>query len=129
MENPFKTESKKADRSIETDTPNVLLCDTLEELAELLGADVAVHKITAQLKVDFRSKIRALLESETDGVAANSDDDILAMDFSDWKPELRVRKSAEEKAADAMGGLSIEQVLAALTKAGHNVTDLIDDNE
>ena len=47
-------------------------------------------------------------------IFTHSDDAILAMDFSDWKPELRVRKSKEERAAEALKGMTPDQIKAAL---------------
>ena len=108
------TNSSKTERSITLSEPDVLCAETLEEIVSILGTDVAMNKIKAQLKVDFRSKIRGLLESMTDDELTYSDDEISAMDFSDWKPEGRTRKSAEEKAMETLGKLSPDQLQAVL---------------
>ncbi len=125
MENPFLVKSKKTGREVTIEAPKVLLCESLEQRVELLGTDLVCKKTDDQIKIDLRSHVRSKLESETDGEFNNSDEDILALDLSNWKPELRVRKTAEETAADAMGGLTIEQVVAAMAIAGHDVTGLI----
>lgn len=115
----IETKSNKTGRTVETQIPDVLKTDKLSALVEALGEEMCVNKIQAQLKVDFRSKVRSMLEA---GDLENEDytyaeADIAGMDFSDWKPETRVRKSAEEKAAELLSKLSPDQIKAALAKA------------
>lgn len=112
------TKANKVDREITVTMPEVLEMTSLTDLATALGEDLAVQTIKAQLTVSFRSHIRTKLESQTDGEITNSDEDIKAMDFSDWKPETRVRKSAEEKAAELLGKLTPEEIKAAMALAG-----------
>ncbi len=112
----INTKSNKSEREIAVEEPEVLTVTSLDDAVAILGADMALGKIKAQLKVDFRSHIRSLLESETDGEPTNSDEDIQGMDFDDWKPTGRVRLSAEEKAAKVLGSLDADQLKAVLAQ-------------
>ncbi len=112
------TNSNKVDRSIEVEMPECLTVPSLEDMVTILGADIVMTKIKAQLTVDFRSKIRTLLESKTDDDFNHTDEAIKEMDFDDWKPEGRTRKTPEEKAAELLGKLSLEQIAAAMALAG-----------
>ena len=114
MTDMINTKSNKASREIEVETPEILKMKDISALVEAMGDDAVVKAIQAQLTVSFRSHVRTKLESQTDGEFNNSDDDIHAMDFSDWKPDARTRKTAEEKAAAIMGTLKPEQVAAVL---------------
>lgn len=116
MSNMILTKSNKVGREVEVETPEILGMTDIGALVEAMGEEAVVKSIQAQLTVSFRSHIRTKLESQTDGEFNNSDEDIIAMDFSDWKPEARTRKTAEEKAADLMGKLSPEQIAAVLAK-------------
>lgn len=116
------TNSNKAQRSIELPMPEILQAETLQSIVDILGEDLAKAKLLNQLTIDFRSHIRGKLESVTDGVPTYTDEQITQGDYSDWKPEARVRRSAEEKAADVMGKLSIDQIKAAMAKAGIDPT-------
>jgi hypothetical protein len=108
------TEAKAVERSIELDMPAILTAETLSDLVNIQGEDLCVKQIKAQLTIAFRSKIRGLLSSKTEDDFTNSDEEIAEMDFSDWKPEARVRKSAEEKAMDILGSLPPEVRAAVL---------------
>lgn len=114
----IETVSKKANRSVTTASPAILEMTTVKDLVEVMGEELVVAKVQAQLTIDFRAKIRGMLESGDleNGVFTYSDDDILNMDFSDWKPEMRTRKSPEEKllAAIAASGMTPEQIKAIL---------------
>lgn len=111
------TKSNKADREITVEAPEVLTLTNLEDMVKTLGAEIVMGKVKAQLTVDFRSKIRSLLESQTDDEFTHTNAQIAEMDFDDWKPEGRVRKSAEEKAAELLGKMSPEQIAAAMALA------------
>ena len=77
---------------------------SVEELVEALGEDLVVNQVKNQLKVSFRAVIRRKLEEQDDnGDYVNSDEAISAEDFSDWKPSLRITKTPEEKALEALG--------------------------
>ena len=105
----IKIVSNQAARDITVTEPTVLTLATIEEMVQSLGEDLAVNMIKNQLKVSFRAVVRRLLEEKNDNEEfANSNDMILAEDFSDWKPTLRITKSAEEKALEALGNLSPE---------------------
>ncbi len=109
------TKSTKANREVTVVAPTVLTLSTIKELVDSLGEDLAIAKIKAQLTIDFRSAQRTLIESTDDNNdPTHSDEAIAAMDFSDWKPELRVRQSPEEKAAKLLSTLSPDQIRAAI---------------
>ena len=119
-EKTIETKSNKSGRTVNTNCPDVLDPEiSFSDLVSALGEDLAKNKIQAQLKVDFRSQIRTKLESKDDNDDYRySEDDIVSEDYSGWVPELRVRKSPEEKAADILGKLSPDEAKAALAKAG-----------
>jgi len=105
----IKVVSGKVSREITVEEPTILGIGTVEELVASLGEELVVNLVQNQLKVGFRAKVRGKLEEADDnGEMVNSDDVIKAEDFSDWKPTLRITKSAEEKALEALGNLSPE---------------------
>ena len=105
----IKVVSKQKGREITVDEPVVLGLTAIADMVESLGEDLAVNMIKNHLKVAFRAVIRRKLEEQDDNEEfVNSDDTLLAEDFSDWKPSLRITKSAEEKALEALGNLSPE---------------------
>lgn len=109
-------ETKVPEREITTPAPKVLQCENLRELSGLLGEESLFSYAQEQLKIKFRASIRGLLASTDEGGQyTNSDDAILAMDFSDWLPEVRVRQSQEEKALKLLGGMD-PAVVATLIK-------------
>ena len=114
------TKSNKADREITLEAPKVLEMETLKELVAFQGEEMCVNQIRAQLTVGYRAMVRTKLEATDDnGDPTNSDEDIKKIDMSDWKPEPRVRKTAEEKALEALGALDPavrEAVLASFKK-------------
>ena len=102
-------------REIELPVPKILLCETLADLVKAQGEDQCVNQIKAQLTVAYRSKIRTMLESADDnGDPKNSEKAVKAVDLSDWKPEPRIRKTAEERAMEALGALPPEVRAAVL---------------
>ena len=105
----IKVVSNQAEREITVTEPDVLNLGTVEELVQSLGEDLAVNMIKNQLKVSFRAVVRRKLEEKDDnGEFSNSDEAIAAEDFSDWKPTLRITKTPEEKALEALGNLPPE---------------------
>ncbi len=105
----IKVVSNQASREITVTEPNVLNLNTVEEMVQSLGEDLVVNMIKNQLKVSFRAVVRRKLEEKDDNNEfTNSDEAILAEDFSDWKPTLRITKTAEEKALEALGNLPPE---------------------
>lgn len=105
----IKVVSNAASREITVDEPDVLGLTTLPELAEALGEDLCVNQIRNQLKVSFRAVVRRKLEETDDNEDfVNSDEAMIAEDFSDWKPSLRITKTPEEKAMEALGNLPPE---------------------
>lgn len=113
----IKVVSNAAQRELTVDEPAVLTMSSVEELVNALGEDLVVQKIKAQLKVDFRAMVRRKMEEVDDnGEHVNTDEAILAEDYSDWKPTLRIVKSPEEKAKEALGNLSPEMREAILAQ-------------
>lgn len=105
----IKIVSNQAGREITVSEPAVLNLTTVEEMVESLGADLVVNMVKNQLKVSFRAVVRRKLEEEDDNKEfVNTDEAIAAEDFSDWKPTLRITKTAEEKAMEALGNLPPE---------------------
>jgi NACalpha-BTF3-like transcription factor len=105
----IKVVSKQKDREITVEEPTVLGITEVASMVEALGEDLVVNMVKNQLKVSFRAVIRRKLEEQDDNEEFVNDDDALANeDFSDWKPSLRITKTAEEKAMDALGSLSPE---------------------
>jgi hypothetical protein len=103
-------------REIIINEPDVLGMTSLAELAEALGEDLCIAQIKAQLKVSFRAVVRRKMDEVDDnGELVNSDEALMSEDFSDWKPTLRITKTPEEKALEALGNLDPavrEQILA-----------------
>ena len=105
----IKVVSNAAKREVNVNEPGVLGLTTLAELAESLGEDLCINQIKNQLKVSFRAVVRRKLEEVDDNEDfVNSEDTIQAEDFSDWKPVLRITKTPEEKALEALGNLPPE---------------------
>ena len=105
----IKVVSNAAGRSISVEDPDVLNLITLTDLAEALGEDLVVNMVKNQLKVSFRAVVRRKLEEKDDNEDfINSDEVLAAEDFSDWKPTLRITKTPEEKAVEALGNLPPE---------------------
>jgi len=108
----IKTVSNAAGRTIETEVPAIFLAETLADIAKIQGEDLCVQHIKSQLAISFRSMIRGLLEKKVKDAEgkdteddANDDVTILAVDFTTWCPTLRVTKTPEEKALEALGAL------------------------
>jgi len=113
----IKVVSNQAAREITVSEPIIMGCSTVEELVEALGEDLVVNQVKNQLKVSFRAVVRRKLEEKDDnGEFSNSDEAIIAEDFSDWKPTLRITKTAEEKAMEALGNLPPEVREAVLAQ-------------
>jgi len=105
----IKVVSNAKGRDITVQEPAVLGITDLAVMAETLGEDLVVNMVKNQLKVSFRAVIRRKLEEVDDNEEfVNTDDALLAEDFSDWKPTLRITKTAEEKALEALGNLPPE---------------------
>ena len=114
----IETKSNKVNRMITLPAPKVVEATTIKELVSILGEELLIAKVKAQLTIDFRSMVRGLLEATDDNDdPKNSDEAILAEDFSDWAPTLRVRKSREDKAKEALKGFSLEEIQAMLAEA------------
>jgi len=113
----IKVVSNQATREITVTEPAIMGCSSVEELVEALGEELVVNQVKNQLKVSFRAVVRRKLEEKDDnGEFSNSDEAIAAEDFSDWKPSLRITKTAEEKAMEALGNLPPEVREAVLAQ-------------
>lgn len=105
----IKVVSNAKGREITVTEPAVLGITDVASMVESLGEDLVVNMVKNQLKVSFRAVIRRKLEEQDDNEEfVNSDEALLAEDFSDWKPSLRITKTAEEKALEALGNLPPE---------------------
>lgn len=117
----IKVVSNAAKREITLEEPAVLTMSSVEELVQALGEDLVVQQVKAQLKVSFRAVIRRKLEEVDDNDEPSmSNEALLAEDYSDWKPSLRITKTPEEKAKEALGNLPPEvreQILAQFQNA------------
>jgi len=113
----IKVVSNAAGREVTVNEPLVLGMTTVEELVESLGAELVVSQVKAQLKVAFRAVVRRKIEEKDDNEEfVNTEEMVVAEDFTDWKPTLRITKTAEEKAMEALGGLTPEQRDAILAQ-------------
>ena len=105
----LKVVSNAKNREITVTEPAVLGITAVADLVKSLGEDLVVNMVKNQLKVSFRAVIRRKLEEVDDNEEfVNGDDAMLAEDYSDWKPTLRITKTAEEKALEALGNLPPE---------------------
>lgn len=109
------TKSSKRSVEVTTEMPNILTITNLDDLVSIIGAEAVVNKAVAQLTIDFRGVVRAALESESNGEFTNTVEDIAAMDFADWTPNIRQKQSAAEKASKMLSQLTPE--MRALLKA------------
>lgn len=105
----IKVVSNQAAREITVDEPAILCISSVAEMVGALGEELALNMLKNQLKVSFRAVVRRKLEEKDDnGEFVNSDEAIAAEDYSDWKPTLRITKTPEEKALEALGNLPPE---------------------
>jgi len=120
----FITNAEKVDRSITLTLPGVMEAETLADLVALVGEDLCLNKVKGALIIMLRSLVRGKLEAQNkdndgktiEGDFVNSDKDIVKAWDIKWIPELRVQKSAEEKALDTLQGLTPEEMQAVLEK-------------
>lgn len=119
----FITNAEKVNRSIALALPGVMEAETLADLVALVGEDFCLNKVKGQMIIMLRSIVRGKMEAkvkDADGNDTedfvNSDKDILKAWDVNWVPELRVQKSAEEKALDTLQGLNPEELAAVMKK-------------
>lgn len=94
------------ERSIDFPILKILETETLKEMAETLGEDYIVHQTKAQIKIQWRSRMRAMMEKRDDnGEYEYTDEALIEAHDVNWIPELRVNKTPEEKALEALGAL------------------------
>lgn len=104
------------ERSLTVGTPEVLLVETIEDLVNALGADYVLHQVKAQMKIAYRGKLRAAMEKRDDNGEFEFDDNAILENIADvqWKPELRVTKSQEEKVDEALSSMDPAKLKALL---------------
>lgn len=113
----FITNAEKVDRSITLALPEVMTAETLADLVAKVTEDFCLNKTKGAMIIMLRSMIRGKLEAKDEaGEFVNSDKDILKAWDVNWIPELRVQKSAEEKALDTLQGLTPEEMQAVMEK-------------
>ena len=119
----FITNDEKINRSITLPLPNVMETETLADLVAAVGEDFCLNKVKGAMIIMLRSMIRGKLSAKAKDAEgndledfANSDKDITKAWDVKWVPELRVQKSAEEKALDTLQGLSPEEMQAVMAK-------------
>ena len=119
----FITKDENVNRSITLTLPGVMEAETLADLVALVGEDFCLNKVKGQMIIMLRSIIRGKLAAKAKDekgkeldTFVNSDKDIIAAWDVKWIPELRVQKSAEEKALDTLQGLSPEAMKAVMDK-------------
>jgi len=119
----FITNAEKVNRSITLTLPSVMETETLADLVALVNEDFCLNKVKGAMIIMLRSIIRGKLEAKVKDEKGNdtedfvnSDKDILKAWDVKWIPELRVQKSAEEKALDTLQGLSPEEMQAVMAK-------------
>ena len=126
----IKVVSKAKGREITVAEPTVLGITAVADLVESLGEDIVVNMIKNQLKVSFRAVVRRKLEEQDDNDDfVNSDEAMLAEDMSDWKPSLRITRTAEEKALEALGNLPPEVREAVLANFNNGAGADVDEEE
>lgn len=112
------TKSNPAKREITLPMPEILKCETLADLVKLQGETLCVNHIKQQVTIAFRAKVRNLLEKVDDnGDPEYTDDQIKKKIDPNWVPELRVTKTAQERALEALGKLDPETRKAVLAQA------------
>jgi len=116
--------TKRDEAEISVETPDVLKCENLSGLVELVGENMVFQKAMAQILIDFRSLVRGKMESQTDDEWNYTLDEIQSESYADWVPTQRQRKSKEEKASETLGKLSPDELKAALAKAGIDLNSL-----
>ena len=115
MTETLVTKDNKTNREIATPLPDCLQTESLADLVGLVGEELVHKAATDQFTIKFRAHIRGKLAATDDnGDAVNSDEAILAEDYSDWKPEIRTRMTAEERAMKALSQLPPEVAAAVL---------------
>ena len=111
----FITNAEKVNRSISLELPKVMQVETLADMVALVGEDLVLGKCKGALQIMLRSIVRGKLEAQNEaGEFINSDDAIKASWDIAWIPELRIQKSAEEKALEVLQGLDPETMASVL---------------
>ena len=111
----FITNAEKVNRSISLELPNVMQVETLKDMVALVGEDLVLGKTKGALQIMLRSIVRGKLEAQNEsGEFVNTDDAIKAAWDLNWIPELRVQKTAEEKALEVLQGLDPETMASVL---------------
>lgn len=105
------------ERSIDVPMLAILKAETLSDMAKQLGEDYCVHTLKAGIKVACRSRVRTQMEKKDDNGDFEFTDEAIINSFDpEWTPELRVTKTPEEKALDALGALDPETRKAVIAQ-------------
>ena len=111
----FITNAEKVNRSISLELPKVMQVETLADMVALVGEDLVLGKCKGALQIMLRSIVRGKMEAQNEaGEFINSDDAIKTSWDVAWIPELRVQKTAEEKALEVLQGLDPETMASVL---------------
>jgi hypothetical protein len=120
----IKVVSNAVNREITVSEPEVLQLSTIADQIESLGEELVVNMVKNQLKVSFRAVVRRKLEEKDDnGEFSNTDEAIQTENYSDWKPTLRITKTAEEKALEALGNLPADVRASVLASFANSNTE------
>ena len=106
------------ERTMDFTTPDIFMHETIESLVESLGADYRLHQICNQMKVSWRAKMRNALEKKDDNGVFEFDEAAMLATVYDakWQPELRITKSDEEKAEEALLALAPDKLEAMMKR-------------
>jgi len=111
----FITNAEKVNRSISLELPKVMQVETLADMVAIVGEDLVLSKCKGALQIMLRSIVRGKLEAQNEaGEFLNSDDVIKSTWHVAWIPELRIQKTAEEKALEVLQGLDPETMANVL---------------
>jgi hypothetical protein len=112
----IETRETGGDRVVAIPTPNILLTKSLEELIGFIGEELTHHCAMKTVLNAFRANVRnnALKRDPETNKPKYTDEEIAAMDFSEWRPTGNIRKNKVEKAFDYLDGLSDEKRAAVL---------------
>lgn len=110
------------ERSLDFPAPTVFAHEKLADMAKAVGEDYILHQVKNQMKIAWRSKMRTAMEKKDDNGDYEFNDAAMLEEVYDaaWTPELRVTKSPEERAMDALlaAGYTPAQIKTMLAGAG-----------
>ena len=105
------------ERSLDLPTPKIFMHETIESLVSVLGGDYCLHTLNNGMKVSWRAKMRNAMEKRDDnGEFENADEIMISLADPSWQPELRMTKTNEEKAEEALLALAPEKLEAMMLR-------------